>query len=48
LRGGCLLLLYTRSGSACDALLEVSGTLGRSTGPLAQTLELARLREDEQ
>ncbi len=44
---GCL-LLDADGGGGCDALLEVGGALGRAPGPLAQTLELASLGEDEQ
>jgi hypothetical protein len=43
---GCL--LHTRRGPGAHALLQFSRTLRRASGPLAQALELARLREDEQ
>ena len=44
-RGG---LLHARGGSGGDALLQFGGALRGAPGPLAQALQLARLREDEQ
>jgi hypothetical protein len=40
--------LHARGGVACDLLLEVSGALGRTAGPLTQALDLTGLGEDEQ
>jgi len=37
-----------RGGLGADALLLLGRALGRPAGPLAQPLELARLREHEQ
>jgi hypothetical protein len=41
-------LLCASSSFRADALLEIGCALRRAAGPLAQALDLARLREDEQ
>jgi hypothetical protein len=41
-------LLYARGGGGAHALLHLGGALGRTTGPLAQAPDLARLGEHEQ
>jgi hypothetical protein len=46
LRDGRLLGASRRLGA--DALLVLGGALRGAPGPLAQTFQLARLREDEQ